>query len=77
MMKEVFTLESRRYQLFGNVDFLCCFFANSYRIFGRPWASRKEKNIYKVTTTDFDYTENFQNFSIGESPSIWVSIPDK
>ena len=41
MMKEVFTLGSRRYQSFGNFGFLRFFFANSYRIFGCPWASRK------------------------------------
>ena len=48
MMKEVFTLGSRRYQSYGNFGFLCFFFSNSYRIFGRPWASPDPPSVWLV-----------------------------
>ena len=54
MMKVVFTLGSKRYQSFGNFGFLRFFFANSYRIFGRPWASRNE---IEYTKTQYIYTK--------------------
>ena len=39
---------SRRYQLFGNFWFLHFFFANSYCIFGRTWASQKSCGTLKI-----------------------------
>ena len=75
MLKEVFTLGSRRYQSFGNFGFLRFFYENSCRIFGRPWASRNKASVCGDRETSFGFWQK-RKIGIHIPPSEMLKLSE-